>query len=83
MRENDIVYRVKAALTFAARGGLKQGLFEDTPEDDAIMLVNSGVLPDIPNSQITVVVRAIKEWRSDHEWLRFMPDNTDEEHTKT
>lgn len=79
MREQDIVYRVKAALTFAARGGIKQGLFEDTPEDDATMLVNSGVLPDIPNSQIPVVVQAIKEWRSDHEWLRFMPDAVDGE----
>ena len=43
MREADIIYKTKAALSFAARGGMRASLFCDTVADDAEMLAG---LPD-------------------------------------
>ena len=73
MKEADIIYRTKAALTFAARGGLRVSLFIDTPEEDADMLMEE-VLKSVPKSQRLLVVTAITEWRADHQWLAGMPD---------
>ena len=81
MKEKDIIFRTKAALTFAARGGMKASLFTDTVQEDRHMLVESGVLT-VPISQFTVVERAISEWRSDHEWMRHIPDNIEGEGLK-
>lgn len=73
MREADIIYKTKAALSFAARGGLRASLFCDTVAEDAEMLM-AEVLKDVPKSQQTVIERAISEWRSDHAWLAGLPD---------
>jgi hypothetical protein len=74
MREKDIIYRAKAALTFAARGGLRASLFADPVSEDADMLMEE-VLKGVPKSQKPVVEKAITEWRADHLWLRGLPDN--------
>ena len=77
MREADIIYNTKAALSFAARSGLRASLFCDTVAEDAEMLM-AEVLHDVPNSQQPVVERAISEWRSDHAWLAGLPDTVQE-----
>lgn len=73
MREADIIYRAKAALTFAARGGLRASLFVDTVAEDADMLMTE-VLKGVPKSQKNIVEQAITEWRADHAWLAGLPD---------
>ena len=73
MREADIIYKTKAALSFAARGGLRASLFCDTVAEDAEMLM-AEVLKEVPKSQTNVVEQAISEWRSDHAWLAGLPD---------
>lgn len=73
MREADIIYKTKAALSFAARGGLRASLFCDTVADDAEMLMTE-VMKEVPKSQQPVIERAISEWRSDHAWLAGLPD---------
>lgn len=73
MREADIIYRAKAALTFAARGGLRASLFVDTVVEDADMLM-AEVLKGVPKSQTNVVERAITAWRADHAWMAGLPD---------
>ena len=78
MREADIIYKTKAALSFAARGGMRASLFCDTVADDAEMLM-AGVLKELPKSQQAVVERAISEWRSDHAWLAGLPDKIEGE----
>lgn len=79
MREADIIYKTKAALSFAARGGgLRASLFCDTVAEDADMLM-AEVLKEVPKSQQPVIERAISEWRSDHAWLAGLPDKIDVE----
>ena len=78
MRENDIIYKTKAALSFAARGGLRASLFCDTVAEDAEMLM-AEVLKDVPKSQQPVIERTISEWRSDHAWLAGLPDTLQED----
>lgn len=73
MKEADIIYRAKAALTFAARGGLRASLFVDTVAEDADMLM-AEVLKGVPKSQKNIVEQAITEWRADHAWLAGLPD---------
>lgn len=73
MRETDIIYKAKAALSFAARGGIRASLFVDTVSEDADMLM-AEVLKSVPKSQKNVVERAITEWRNDHAWLSGLPD---------
>ena len=73
MREADIIYKTKAALSFAARGGLRASLFCDTVAEDAEMLM-AEVLKGVPKSQQPAVERAISEWRNDHAWLAALPD---------
>ena len=73
MREADIIYKAKAALTFAARGGLRASLFVDSVSDDADMLMEE-VLKVVPKNQKNIVERAITEWRTDHTWLAGLPD---------
>ena len=78
MREADIIYKTKAALSFAARGGMRASLFCDTVTKDAEMLM-AEVLKDVPKSQQPVIERAISEWRSDHAWLAVLPDTLQED----
>lgn len=78
MKEADIIYKTKAALTFAARGGLRASLFVDTVSEDADMLM-AEVLKGVPKSQKVIVEKAITEWRSDHAWLAGMPDQIEGE----
>lgn len=78
MREADIIYKTKAALSFAARGGLRASLFCDTVAEDAEMLM-AEVLKEVPKSQQPVIERAISEWRSDHSWLAGLPDKIEGE----
>ena len=78
MREADIVYKTKAALSFAARGGLRASLFCDTVAEDAEMLM-AEVLRGVPKSQQPVIERAISEWRNDHAWLAGLPDKIEGE----
>ncbi|WFG40876.1 hypothetical protein ParaKuw1_00043 [Paracoccus phage ParKuw1] len=78
MKEADIIYRAKAALSFAARGGLRASLFVDTVAEDAEMLM-AEVLKGVPKSQTNVVERAITEWRNDHAWLAGLPDKIEGE----
>lgn len=78
MREADIIYKAKAALSFAARGGLRASLFVDTVAEDADMLM-AEVLKGVPKSQKNVVERAITEWRNDHAWLAGLPDKIEGE----
>lgn len=78
MREADIIYKTKAALYFAARGGLRASLFCDTVAEDADMLM-AEVLNEVPKSQQPVIERAISEWRSDHAWLAGLPDKIEGE----
>lgn len=73
MREADIIYKAKAVLTFAARGGMRASLFCDTVAEDAEMLMHE-VLKGVPKSQQNVVEQAITEWRNDHAWLAGLPD---------
>lgn len=73
MKEADVVFKTKSALTFMARGGLRASLFVDTVEEDADMMLDM-MLNIIPKSQRNVVIRAITEWRRDHAWLEHMPD---------
>ena len=77
MREADIIYKSKAALSFAARGGLRASLFVDTVAEDAEMLM-AAVLKGVPKSQKNIVEQAITEWRADHAWLAGMPDQIKE-----
>lgn len=77
MKEADIIYRTKTALTFAARGGLRASLFIDSVSDDADMLM-AEVLKGVPKSQKNIIERAITEWRADHAWLKGMPDTVQE-----
>ena len=77
MREADIIYRAKAALTFAARGGLRASLFVDSVSEDADMLMKE-VLKGVPRSQNNIVERAITEWRNDHQWLAYLQDKDQE-----
>lgn len=78
MREADIIYKTKAVLSFAARGGLRASLFVDTVADYAKMLM-AEVLKSVPKSQTNVVERGITEWRNDHAWLAGMPDKIEGE----
>ena len=78
MREDEIIYKAKAALSFAARGGLRASLFCDTVAEDAEMLM-AEVLKAVPKSQTNVVERAISEWRNDHAWLAVLPDKIEGE----
>ena len=78
MREADITYKTKAALSFAARGGLRASLFCDTVAEDAEMLM-AEVLKEVPKSQQPVIERAIREWRTDHAWLAVLPDKIEGE----
>ena len=80
MREADIIYKAKAALSFAARGGLRASLFCDTVAEDAEMLM-AEVLSGVPKSQQPVIERAVSEWRSYHAWLAGLPDNIEGELT--
>lgn len=73
MREEDIVYKTKAALSFAARGGLRASLFCDPVDEDAEMLMTE-VLKEVPNSHQPIIERAITEWRKEHAWLQELPD---------
>ena len=72
MKEVDLKFKVKAALTFAYHGGLRESLFEDSVQEDAEMVMET--IPGIPRSQKNVVEQAIQEWRDDHRWLAHMPD---------
>lgn len=74
MKEQDIKYRVKAALTFMARGGMRASLFEDTVEMDRTAMLEAGIVENVPKSMHVVMDQAITEWREAHEWLRHMPD---------
>ena len=76
MREADIIYKAKAALSFAARGGMRASLFCDTVAEDAEMLM-AEVLRGVPKSQQPVIERAVSEWRTDHAWLAVLPDKID------
>lgn len=78
MREADIIYKAKAALSFAARGGLRASLFVDTVSEDADMLMTE-VLKEVSKSQKNVVERAITEWREAHLWLSGLPDKIEGE----
>ena len=78
MREADIIYKAKAALSFAARGGLRASLFCDTVAEDAEMLM-AEVLKEVPKSQTSVVEQAVTEWRTDHAWLAGLPDKIEGE----
>lgn len=73
MKEVDIIFKTKAALSFAARGGLRASLFTDTVAEDADMLMEE-VLKVVPKSQKHIVEQAITEWRVDHAWLAGLPD---------
>lgn len=73
MKEVDIIFKTKAALTFAARGGLRASLFIDTVAEDADMLMQV-VLQFVPKSQKNIVEQAITEWRNDHQWLAHLQD---------
>lgn len=77
MKEADVIFKTKAALTFMARGGLRASLFVDTVEEDADMMLDM-MLDIIPKSQRNLVVQAITEWRKDHEWLAHLPDQVQE-----
>ena len=77
MKEADIIYKAKAALSFAARGGLRASLFVDTVSEDADMLMDE-VLKAVPKSQKNIIEQAITEWRADHAWLKGMPDTVQE-----
>ena len=78
MREDEIIFKAQAALSFAARGGLRASLFCDTVAEDAEMLM-AEVLKAVPKSQQTVIERAISEWRTDHAWLAGLPDEIEGE----
>ena len=78
MKEADIIYKTKAALSLAARGGLRASLFCDTVAEDAGMLM-AEVLRGVPKSQQPVIERAISEWRSDHARLAGLPDKIEVE----
>lgn len=77
MKEADIIYKAKAALSFAARGGLRASLFVDTVAEDAEMLMQE-VLKGVPKSQKNIVEQAITEWRADHAWLAHLQDKMQE-----